>query len=318
MTSQGSLAFEIVTPLIIAAGLIGNFIVCLLVVKNKKIRRTPFNYLLLNLAVSDLLCTIFGGLFFASEIQNRYFSNGTPMPKTFERIVCKIGTVCIAFTTNNSVLTLAAISTDRYYAVVHPWRHKTVITTRKICTGLVAIWLVSAITSIPFAVIMSGIPHAVRSNSSVTICFQHLLEKNSLKPVAFADLIVAYIIPMAIILRTSFAVIKHLWCECSCVNGRKKQEWGQSIIKSRKRITRIIFSIIIAFNIFWLPWAILEGSLLIGAIRQIGDKVFITMFLLVLASASVNPTLYSFQSRQFRDAVKKMCCTKYRFKVQNI
>ena len=301
------MAFEILTPIIVTVGLIGNFTVCLLIIKDKKMR-TPFNYLLLNLAMSDLLCTICASLFFAGQMQHRFFTK-TTVPSNFERIVCKIVTVNIAFTTNTSVLTLAAISTDRYYSIVHPWRHKAVITTRRICACLVAIWLISAITSIPYAVIMTDdVPHEVRSDSSVTHCLQHFIDKNSFKPVAFTDLIIAYIMPMAIILRTSFAIIKHLWCKCSCEKGLQKQQWSRSITKSRKRITRVIFSIVIAFNIFWLPWAILEGALLIGAIREFDDNIVTPMLMLVIASASVNPILYSFQSRQFRDAVKRMCC----------
>ncbi|XP_067026333.1 tachykinin-like peptides receptor 86C [Acropora muricata] len=309
MSWKDSMVFEILTAIIITVGLVGNFIVCLLIIKGKKMR-TPFNYLLLNLAMSDLLCTICASLFFAGQIRNHYhFTNKTTVPYRFERIVCKIGTISIAFTTNTSVLTLAAISTDRYYSIVHPWRHKSVITTRRICACVVAIWLLSGITSIPYAVIMSDdVPHEVRSDSSITRCLQHLIDKNIFKPVAFIDLIIAYIMPMAIILRTSFAIIKHLWCNSSRQKEPQKQQWSRSITKSRKRITRVIFSIVVAFNIFWLPWAILEGALLIGAIRKFDDNVFTPMLMLVIASASVNPILYSFQSRQFRDAVKRMCC----------
>ena len=309
MSSKDSIiAFEILTPIIITVSLIGNFTVCLLVIKDKKMR-TPFNYLLLNLAMSDLLCTICASLFFAGQIRNHYFTNKTTVSYSFERIVCTIGTIGIAFTSNTSVLTLAAISTDRYYAIVDPWRHRAVMTTRKTFACLVAILLISAITSVPYAVLLTDdVPREVQSDSSVTSCLQHFIDKNSFKPVAFTDLIIAYITPMAIILRTSFAIIKHLWCKCSCEKGLQKQQWSRSITKSRKRITRVIFSIVIAFNIFWLPWAILEGALLIGAIRDFHDNIFTPMLMLVIASASVNPILYSFQSRQFRDAVKRMCC----------
>lgn len=307
MSSNLTRPFEIVTPMIIVAGLTGNVIVFCLIIKNKKMR-TPFNYLLLNLAVSDLLCTIFGGLFFAGQIRNRYFSDGNLMRNKLERTVCKIGTTSFGFTTNNSVLTLAAISTDRFYAIVHPWRYKRAITKRKIYVVLVAIWFVATITAVPMALIISQTPNKIQDGNSVALCLQHLMEERRFKPVAIVDLIVTYIIPMVIILRTSFAIIKHLWCESSCKTGFTKPDWGQSLLKSRKRITRVTFSVIIAFNIFWLPWAILEGSFLMGAVLQIDDKLFAVMFTLVLASASVNPILYSFQSRQFRKAVKRMLC----------
>ena len=272
--------------------------------------RTSFNHLLLNLAVSDMLCTILGSLFFAGQLRNRYFNDGNVIRNDFERIACKIGTTSIAFTAINSILTLAAISTDRFYAIVHPWRYRRAITTRKIYVVLVVIWLIAAITIIPIALVMTKAPKTNEGGTTVhvALCLLHLMDENSYKSVAFVDLMAAYVIPMAIISRNSLAIIKHLWCESSCRGERRQAEWGQSLLKSRKRITRIILSVIVAFNIFWLPWAILQGSLLIGAVQQISETAFAVMFMLVLASASVNPILYSLQSRQFRKAVKKTFC----------
>lgn len=296
-----SIAFQVVTPFILVAGLTGNLIVCSLIITNKKLR-TSFNYLLLNLAVSDLLCSVLGTFFYAGQIRNHYFSDGSLMRDSFEGIVCKVTTLSIDLTTKNSVLTLAAISMDRFYAIVHPWRHRKAMAKRHIRILLVAIWLVATAASLPMMLLMAKIPNTFQG-SSVALCLQTLMTRNSFKVVAFVNLIAAYIIPMAIILRTSLAVIKHLWCNCS---RRAPQETSQMLLKSRKRITRIVFSVIIAFNVFWLPWAILEGSVLIGALKDINEKTFVIMFSLVLASASVNPILYSLQSRQFRNAVKKM------------
>ena len=294
-------AFEVVIPVILLAGLTGNLIVCSLILTNKKLR-TSFNYLLLNLAISDLLCSVFGTLFYAGQIRHRYFSDGNVTRPDFEGIACKVTTVSIDLTTKNSVLTLAAISTDRFYAIVHPWRHKTATKRKNIRILLAVIWLVAVITSLPVMFLMAKIPNTFEGKS-VALCLAFLMDTNSFKVIAFIDLIAAYIIPMAVILRTSLAVIKHLWCHCS---RQTPQDRGQMLLKSRKRITRIVFSVIIAFNVFWLPWAILEGSLLIGALQKINDKTFLIMFSLVLTSASVNPILYSLQSRLFRKGVKKM------------
>jgi len=299
------MAYEIATPLIIVAGLIGNLIVCSLIIKNKTMR-TSFNYLLLNLAVSDLLCTILGGLFYAGQIRIRYFSDKNFLRNDFDGIACKIATTSISLTSSNSVFTLAAISTDRFYAIVHPWKHRKAMATRKICVFLVILWLVAVTTTLPMVLVMTKIPNTLHDEATVALCMQNLMDDNSFKSVAFVDLIASYIIPMAIILRTSFAIIKHLWCRFPCGGQFEEPEWSQALLKSRKRITRIVFSVIIAFNVFWLPWAILEGSLLIGAVQHVDDKTFSVMFTLVLASASVNPILYSLQSRQFRNAVKKM------------
>ena len=296
MSTKALIAFEVVTPLILLAGITGNFIVCCLIISNKKLR-TSFNYLLLNLAISDLCCSVLGTLFFAGQIRNHYLSDGNLMRPKVEGVICKVTTVIIDLTTKNCVLTLAAISTDRFYAIVYPWRHRTATVKRKIRILLAGIWLVALIASLPMMLLMAKTPNSFQG-TSVSLCLAFLINDNGFKVVAFVDLIAAYIIPMGIILRTSLAIIRHLWCHCS---QRQSKETSQMLLKSRKRITRIVFSVIIAFNVFWLPWAILQGSLLIGAIQEIGDNTFVIMFILVLASASVNPILYSLQSRLFRN-----------------
>ena len=301
MSTKAVISFEVVTPLILLAGITRNFIVCSLIISNKKLR-TSFNYLLLNLAVSDLCCSVMGTLFFAGQIRNHYLSDGDFTRPKVEGVICKVTTIIIDLTTKNCVLTFAAISVDRFYAIVHPWRHRRGKIKRNIRILLAAIWIVAFIASLPMMLLMAKTPNTFQG-TSVALCLAFLINDHGFKVVAFVDLIAAYIIPMGIILRTSLAIIRHLWCHCS---QRQSKETSQMLLKSRKRITRIVFSVIIAFNVFWLPWAILQGSLLIGAIQEISDNTFVVMFILVLASASVNPILYSLQSRLFRNGVKRM------------
>ena len=301
MSTKAVISFEVVTPLILLAGITGNFIVCSLIISNKKLR-TSFNYLLLNLAVSDLCCSVMGTLFFAGQIGNHYLSDGVFTRPKVEGVICKVTTIIIDLTTKNCVLTFAAISVDRFYAIVHPWRHRRGKIKRNIRILLAAIWIVAFIASLPMMLLMAKTPNTFQG-TSVALCLAFLINDHGFKVVAFVDLIAAYIIPMGIILRTSLAIIRHLWCHCS---QRQSKETSQMSLKSRKRITRIVFSVIIAFNVFWLPWAILQGSLLIGTIQEISDNTFVVMFILVLASASVNPILYSLQSRLFRNGVKRM------------
>ena len=258
-----------------------------------------------------------------------YLSDGNLTRPKVEGVICKVTTIIIDLTTKNCVLTLAAISVDRFYAIVHPWRHRRAKNKRNIRILLAAVWIVALIASLPMMfpasrgsfpgvrlrekrdlchgskmmmLLMAKTPNTFQG-TSVALCLAFLKDDHGFKVVAFVDLIAAYIIPMGIILRTSLAIIRHLWCHCS---QRQSKETSQMLLKSRKRITRIVFSVIIAFNVFWLPWAILQGSLLIGAIQEISDNTFVVMFILVLASASVNPILYSLQNRLFRNGVKRM------------
>jgi len=90
--------------------------------------RTPFNYLLVNLAVADALFAIF--------VTPQTFLKITPthLEGIIGTAVCKLragGTLAwIAGT--SSVVTLAAIAAERYYAVIYPAGNVGKLTKRKL------------------------------------------------------------------------------------------------------------------------------------------------------------------------------------------
>ena len=95
--------------MVIAAG--GNLIVIWIVATNPRMR-TVTNYFLLNLAVADALIATLSMPFLFSYIVTQNWALGIGMCK-FARF---FGTVSTAA----SVLSLVAISVDRYRAIVHP------------------------------------------------------------------------------------------------------------------------------------------------------------------------------------------------------
>ena len=90
--------------------------------------RTPINYLLVNLAVADI---IFATFYIANVIPKNSFT----LP---EGVVGRILCVFLADATLTwvggvaSVFTLAAIALERYYAVIYPRGNKGKLTVRKL------------------------------------------------------------------------------------------------------------------------------------------------------------------------------------------
>ena len=295
------IAFEVIIPLLILACLIGNFFVCAIIILGKKMR-TSFNYLLLNLAFSDLVCSLVGTLIYAEVIRNHYFRSSSSPHSESDRIICRIAVLGTDISTRNSIFTLAAISTDRFYAVVRPLRHRRTMAKRNIWILIGVMWFLACVSAIPLALILAKAPAATRQENTVVICLNSLTRDDFYEVASFVDLIVSYVIPMAIILRTSFSVIRHLWSSKSTPQSGT----NQALLKSRKRVTRIAFSVIITFNVFWLPWAVAQGLLLMGTQQPFDSVTFVVLFSLVLASACVNPLLYSLQSRKFRQQVNRI------------
>ena len=90
--------------------------------------RTPINYLLINLAVADI---IFAAFYIANIIPRNSF---TPPEGVPGRILCVLLTDATLtwLAGGASVFTLVAIAVERYYAVLYPHSNKGKLTMRKL------------------------------------------------------------------------------------------------------------------------------------------------------------------------------------------
>ena len=92
--------------------------------------RTPINYLLLNLAVADMLFAAFitPNIIF-SKLSSIHYPDGV-----IGMILCKLITSALIGWTGatSSIITLAAVTIERYYAVMYPHGNKGKLTKRKL------------------------------------------------------------------------------------------------------------------------------------------------------------------------------------------
>ncbi len=114
----------------------GNLLVCVTIATNRKLRSNT-NYFILSLATTDLLlgCVV---LPFSAVIT---VNNKWPLGAAF----CNIYTATDVMLCTVSILTLFAISLDRYFAVTTPLRYQQKMNGRVVLKCLTAIWIFSAL-----------------------------------------------------------------------------------------------------------------------------------------------------------------------------
>ena len=129
----------ILVVLLFAGSLIGNSLVIAVVYKNvNKRMRTTLNLFIVNMAASDLLTTVFSfPILYLIGFSSANQSN--PEKSTEPAIFCK--TLCAVWLLSNgvSLLSLVAISVDRFWAVFFPTKRP--LTNRKPSVIVTAIWL---------------------------------------------------------------------------------------------------------------------------------------------------------------------------------
>lgn len=114
-------------------GTLGNLLVCVAVATNARLRRCS-NYLLVSLAVADLIATLICEPLFLKILARRTFYNDCAW--SVERVYLFISN----FSAAASVVHMSAISIDRFIAVVFPICHKTVMQNVGIKAILIASW----------------------------------------------------------------------------------------------------------------------------------------------------------------------------------
>uniref|UniRef100_A0A8C4N726 Adrenoceptor alpha 1B n=1 Tax=Eptatretus burgeri TaxID=7764 RepID=A0A8C4N726_EPTBU len=123
----------------ISFAIMGNVLVVLAVACNRQIR-TVTNLFIINLACADLLLASAVLPFSATLEVLGYW--------VFGRIFCDVWAALDVLCCTASIMSLCAISIDRYIGVSFPLRYPTIVTRRRVLLVLLAVWIFSAVISI--------------------------------------------------------------------------------------------------------------------------------------------------------------------------
>ncbi|SPP80789.1 allatostatin-A receptor [Drosophila guanche] len=288
--------------IIAVTGFIGNLLVIMVVVANKNMRSTT-NLLILNLAVSDLLFVIICIPFTATD----YVTPHWP----FGNFWCRSTQYLIVVTAFASIYTLVLMSIDRFLAVVHPIRSRMLRTEHITVIAIFTLWTVVLTVSIPVTFAHDVVvDHDDSSNITYSLC---RFKDNDLLDVSTFQLsffISTYLLPLMIISGLYVRMIMRLWRQGSGVRMSKESQRG------RKRVTRLVVVVVIAFASLWLP---VQLILLLKALHVYeADNLFLIIVqicaqTLAYSSSCINPLLYAFLSENFRKAFYKAINCSHRY-----
>ena len=177
-----SFASSIISIVLTLTNIPGNILIVLAVVLNpNKNLRTPFNWLVVNLATADLIVG------FITEPIVSYFTmqeslEGKLLVKELKTIHITYFIPCTA-----SLLSIISLAIERYLAVRKPITYRAQVTNKRIVFTVVVIWLISF--TLPNMYLIFGFPAFgfIFSNACVVIavpvmCITYALIKRKVKP----------------------------------------------------------------------------------------------------------------------------------------
>ncbi|XP_068129770.1 neuromedin-U receptor 2-like [Hyperolius riggenbachi] len=298
--SRLSLPMTLVYAAIFLVGVSGNMLVCLVILKHHNMR-TPTNYYLFSLAVSDLLVLLLGMPLEVYEMWSNY-------PFLFGVWGCYFKTVLFETVCFASILSVTTVSVERYVAIIHPFQAKLKSTRRRALRILITLWIFSILFSIP-----NTSTHGIRllffpngslvPDSATCTVVQPLWIYNCIIQVTS---FLFYILPMG--------VISVLYCLMGIkLRADRSLEADKMSVNvqrpSRKSVTKMLWVLVIMFTILWAPLHIHRRFYFFVTIWSNATLTVFYMLSLSLGvffylSSAVNPLIYNLLSRRFRAAFR--------------
>ncbi|MBN3317489.1 NPFF1 protein, partial [Atractosteus spatula] len=309
--------------------MIGNGLVCLIVLRNKRMR-TVTNLFILNLAISDLLV----GIFCIPTTLVDNLITGWP----FTNSVCKMSGLVQGMSVSASVFTLVAIAVDRFRCIVHPFKPK--LTLLVAIVTIVVIWVLAVAIMCPSAVMLMVGPvenHYMVYNDDFNhtyplySCYEDWPDKEMRKiytTVLFAHI---YLAPLTLIIfmygrigaklytssvPTSNQRVEHHLSDFQ--NHHSHSEGRSPISKKKIKVIKMLIVVALLFMLSWLP---LWSLMLLTDYAQLSDEqlnlltgyIFPFAHWLAFSNSSVNPIIYGYFNenfkRGFQAAFRFQCCS---------
>lgn len=251
-------------------GTLGNILVILVIWRTPNLR-TICGILVSNLAMADFLTTAFVNLPFYHAYATRSNSCEDPASLRFALVIAHISVA-------SSLLTLTFLSMDRCFASCSPLKHKTFMTFTKLKLILLKIWVDSLLFPIlqafyPYSTVLWYVP-----TGSVIFCF-------------------------VIIFTCSVLTILNVRRNSIRINNLHQNQDGGRIsadIRQRnKQVAKTTALIVILFVLSWTPFVV---------IRLLDRSAYYSLGFwfasLAYANSSMNPCIYFYQHRSYRQALK--------------
>lgn len=293
------IVFAVLYAFVVTVGLIGNSLVIIVVRKNRSMHTTT-NFLLVNLAVSDVIT-----LLWCPRTYSFAFYPIHPMG-TLGDYICKIftGNAIISVAIASSILTLTLLATERYHALMKPMQTELRLTRERFKYAICCIWL---------AAILICLPDFAENHYSVhygrCLCPFSLELASALRIHVVCTITFLGFVPFTILAYCYFQIIRGLFFKNTVCSRAPSVREDQ---RTKRRLAKLLISVTAAFYVLYLPYGTFILYISLQDRRKLMFQqeiltVLLRVFELLVASSScLNPILYAFRSSNYREGFKKL------------
>ncbi|TNM87007.1 hypothetical protein fugu_007237 [Takifugu bimaculatus] len=295
LSRTGYTVLAFIMGVLSAGGIILNVLVIVVTMKHRQLRQ-PLSYALVNLAICDLGCALFGGIPTTITSAMGYFSLG--------RVGCVLEGFAVAFFGIASLCTIGVISVERYIVVSNPMGAGPLpdqVHFQHAVAGVVFSWVWSFVWNTPPLFGWGSFDlEGVR-----TSCAPNWYSRD----VGIMSYIVIYLlfcfaVPFTII---TVSYSRLLWTLRQVT--RLQVAEGGSTNRVEVQVARMVVVMVLAFLLTWLPYAAMALAVVMDSTLYINPIIATIPVYLAKSSTVYNPIIYIFMNRQFRGcAINTVLC----------
>ncbi|KYN00746.1 Allatostatin-A receptor [Cyphomyrmex costatus] len=297
--------------------------------------RSITNFFLANLAVADF-CV---GIFCVYQTLTNYLMNSWQLGDFF----CKVYMFVHALSYTASILILVVVCTERYLAIVHPIKCRSMLTRKRLRMVIGVVWILAAVYASPRFFYVETISNRLNNGDVDIICVANI-KKHNKNALDIVNLVLLYLLPLFLMCCLYTRIAIGLWRSSATLGGpglvaRTKNgrvhhihTSSRNVLKARRGVirsllihrnisrgqpstvsplfSRMLIAVVMMFAVCNLPqqarilWR--HWSPNYDHASDFSTLFTVSTFLISYMNSCLNPLLYAFLSRNFRKGMREL------------
>ncbi|XP_043196892.1 adenosine receptor A2b-like [Amphibalanus amphitrite] len=295
-----SLTYTLCEILVGIVAAVGNSLVCIVFVTDRRLRKQT-NYYILSLALSDLLVGVLG-------VPVAVLAS-VGLPRALGACLVSISVLLILCTT--SILNLLAVSVDRFWAILYPMQYARIMTSQLVTGIIIGCWVLGAVVGLLPVMGWNAGPYP-------SCLFTRVMDYDYLVFLYFATIVFPGLVMAVFYIRIYIVVVKQVRSmsffshlpesarESSCYRNCAGGQVARKEVKAAKNLSIIV----LFFMVCWFP--LYTINCINAFCPDCNIPLQLTNFTIILshANSALNPLLYAYNLKDFRRAMYSLVCVR--------
>ena len=217
----------------------------------------------------------------------------------FGDLLCATAAFCRIFFNVSSLLSLLAVTVDRFLAIAYPLRYPVVMTRKKAISVLTFIWIVATFAALVYGPILQRPPMYLPQYVYCFFKYPHPDDVDFSILICFTVFVLSPFITTVILYSRLYCITKKHTKFMSQFAPRGKEQ-----VNNNLKFIKTFTLVILCFGVAWLPSVTLRFTNELSTI-VIPAQFWLVAEILILSNSGINVFIYCWRNKDFKKAAKK-------------